>query len=119
MKCAILILIGLLAFVPMALADGETCPEWITCPPGYYLNTTSCLCVQCDTYDCGESEELEEGDYDSSEGVGFESSGGVGKTTEGFLNIIYSFQSRLFVWILLFIIFLIAIGVIKRVVVSR
>ena len=88
----------------------EDCPDWYTCPPGYTLNVEECICETA-TYPViaplAPSESMGEG------GIGFEAAEDY-NAPEGFLNIIYSFLSTMFVWILLFIIFLIILGVLVK-----
>ena len=111
MKYIILALVALAVCLPLVNAlPGEECGPYDTCPPGNVLNS-SCLCEPAGEE---EGETVTEGTGLDINGTGFEASGGGAQTTQGFLNIIYSFQSSMFVWILLFILFLIALGVLIK-----
>jgi hypothetical protein len=104
----ILIVLGMASVVS---ADLEECPEWVSCPPGYALNPITC---ECDLGDYPQENETEVPDGGLDEGgTGF---GGAEpeNVPEGLLNIIYTFLSTYFIWILLFIIFLIILGVISK-----
>jgi hypothetical protein len=106
----IILLLVIIAFAVNAMAE-EDCHEWMTCPVGYTLDEDLCICLESD-YPLVPEFPDEEGGLDEG-GTGF---GGAEpeNVPEGLLNIIYTFLSTYFIWILLFIIFLIILGVISK-----